>query len=57
MIYYDTRWIGRVLVLSFLSAEPQRVTKAGQWVLRTPLHMRTLDLFSARHGSKNPGSF
>ena len=36
------------------SAKPRRATKEGQWVLRTPLRIRTL-VFSARHGSKNPG--
>ena len=31
-----------------------RATTKGQWVLRTPLHIRTL-VFSAQHGFKNPG--
>ena len=36
------------------SAKPRRATKEGQWVPRTPLHIRTF-FFSAQHGSKNPG--
>ena len=40
---------------TLLSAKLRRATREGQWVLRAPLHIRTLLFFSARHGSRNPG--